>query len=430
MIQKKWFGIGLGLTAILAVAVLVYIWFSDYALLGSADELLQPGEVVELQPSLVDQATSTANPSTQPTATPPGNLTAVVPTDPVSFQVESVVTGLTVPWDIVFTGPDRMLVPERTGAVLEVVAGQLQPDPLITFQEVATSGEAGLMGLVKGPDYDQTKYLYACVAYPKDGGLVDKVVRLIDLQDRIDLDQIILDDIPAARFHAGCRLAFGPDSKLYVTTGDATDGPLAQDPNSLAGKILRLNPDGSIPADNPTPGSYVYSLGHRNPQGLDWHPVSGALYATEHGPSVFDGPAGGDEVNHIVAGGNYGWPEVSHQESAPEFVDPLLVFTPAEAPGSGQFYTGNVFPQFTNQFLFGALRGEGIVAVELSSANPDQVLSYQKLDISVGRVRAVTTGPDGLIYFTTSNQDGRGESYPGDDQVYRLVPVADGSGAS
>lgn len=343
---------------------------------------------------------------------------------PVEYKVEKVVGDLVVPWSIVFTSPERMLVAERPGKVREVLSGELQPKPLAVFSEVSNKSEEGLMGMALDPNYEQNKYLYLCIAYDSGDSTVDKVIRVTDQNGTLEEEKILLDDIPAAQYHAGCRLRFGPDGKLYVSTGDATDRQLAQDLSTLAGKMLRLNPDGSIPKDNPYPNTYIYSFGHRNPQGFDWHPVSQTLIATEHGPSGFDGPGGGDEVNLIQPGANYGWPVVSHEESSEGMVDPLLVFTPAIAPASGMFYAGTVFPQFTNTYLFGMLKGEGILQVIFDESEPGKVVSYQKLPgITVGRVRDVVEGPDGFIYFTSSNRDSRGTAKEGDDWVYRLVPT-------
>jgi glucose/arabinose dehydrogenase len=224
-------------------------------------------------------------------------------------------------------------------------------------------------------------------------------------------------------YHAGCRLGFGPDGKLYITTGDARQPSLAQDLNSLAGKILRINKDGSIPADNPFPGSPVYSYGHRNSQGIAWQPGTGRLYVTEHGPSGSDGPEGGDEINLIQAGANYGWPLVSHDATLEGTESPLIQFTPAVAPSGAAFYGSNVLPMFTGRLFFGALRGEGLVMVDISAQDPKVIESVQWIVSNVGRVRDVAVGPDGLIYFTTSNQDGRGTYRSGGDKVYRLVPV-------
>lgn len=352
-------------------------------------------------------------------------LTADVETsEPVEYEVEQFVGGLFVPWDIEFTSQERMLVTERNGRVRQVVNGELVEQPLHTFTDVSQTGEEGLMGMALDPNFEENKYVYLCYAYPKGNDLVDRVVRMIDQGDQLVNEQVLLDDIPAGRFHAGCRVDFGPDEKLYVTTGDATDKQIAQELDSLGGKTLRMNSDGSIPQDNPFANSYVYSYGHRNAQGIAWHPLTGQQFQTEHGPSLIDGPAGGDEVNMIESGANYGWPLVSHEESREGSISPMITFTPAEAPGSALFYAGDVFPQFKNRLLFGALRGEGIVALEFTESTPHQLLQYEKLDgIDVGRIREVQQGPDGLIYFSTSNRDGRGNAGPSDDAIYRLVPA-------
>lgn len=355
------------------------------------------------------------NQSGQPVSPAPSQTT-------VPLRLETVVSGLDVPWSIVFTAPERMLVTERPGRVREVVNGRLLEEPLRVFAEVSNRSEEGLMGMTLDPDYDRNRFVYLCLAYQTSTGeIVDRVIRVKDGGGSLTDDQVLIDHIPAAANHAGCRLRFGPDGKLYISTGDASDRRLPQDLTSLAGKILRLNADGSIPSDNPFPNSAVFSYGHRNPQGFDWHPVSGMLIATEHGPSGNDGPGGGDEINWIQAGQNYGWPEVSHQRSQAGMVDPLLVFTPAVAPASGMFYRSTVLPQFTHTFLFGMLRGEGIM--QLVWDEQGQVSHYQPLaEVAVGRVRDVVEGPDGFIYFTTSNRDGRGRIRQGDDHILRLLP--------
>lgn len=339
----------------------------------------------------------------------------------VPIVVETVVTGLEVPWSLVFTAPNRMLVTARPGRIYQIVNEKLDANPIAVFEETVSEGEEGLMGLAPDPAYEENRLLYLSLAYQKGGKKVLKVMRFRDEGTSLSNAFTLLDDVPAATYHAGSRVKFGPDGKLYVTTGDATDKNLSQNLESPSGKILRINPDGSLPAVNPFPGSPVYSYGHRNPQGIAWHPQTGEMYATEHGPSLFDGPAGGDEVNHIVKGGNYGWPLVSHEKRREGTVAPLVVFTPAVAPASAAFYRSDRIPQFKNHFFFGALKGEGLFRAKFDENNPDKVLEYGKLsEVNVGRIRDVIEGPDGALYFTTSNRDGRGTARPGDDKIYRL----------
>lgn len=387
------------LGVILFVVAGVLIGSRSYTQLGSKP-VLQPGQKKVLRPEQNTQVQS------------------------VPFKVESVAEGLEVPWAIAFTSPDRMLVTERVGRIRAIERGALLSNPLYTFAEFSNTGEEGLMGLALDPEYPTNKALYVCISYNNKQRLVNKVVRLLDKGNEIVLDKVLLDNVPAAKFHAGCRVKVGPDNLLYVSTGDALEKSTAQDLNALSGKLLRMNLDGSVPKNNPFPNSYVFSYGHRNVQGFDWSPQSGEMVATEHGPSVIDGPAGGDEVNHVQAGKNYGWPVVSHEKSAPGMESPLIVFTPAVAPASGIFYRGSVFPQFTNAFLFGGLAGEGMYVVRFVEGDVTKVSEYERpAGIDVGRVREVVEGPDGFVYFTTSNRDGRGKVRVEDDHVYRLRPI-------
>ena len=237
----------------------------------------------------------------------------------VQFRVETVASGLDVPWAIAFAPDGRVLFTERPGRVRVIENGSLRPQPLAMIEDVEQTGESGLMDLTLHPQFAQNHFIYLAYAYRGDGQRV-RVVRFREAGTTLADRRVIIENIPAARFHAGTRARFGPDGKLYITTGDATDRNLAQQMNSLAGKTLRLNDDGSVPPDNPfvnQPGARpeIWSYGHRNAQGIAWQPGTGLQFQTEHGPSGFDGPGGGDEVNIVERAKNYGWPIVHHEES-------------------------------------------------------------------------------------------------------------------
>ncbi len=346
--------------------------------------------------------------------------------DKVSFRVETVVGGLTVPWSIVFTPDGRMIFTERPGRVRVFEKGSLRPEPLIMLSDVEAKSESGLMGLALHPDFAQNGLLYLAYAYDSGKETQVRVVRFRESGKELTERKLIIENIPAAQYHAGTRLHFGPDKKLYITTGDAGKRELAQRLDSLAGKTLRLNDDGTVPSDNPFVGQQnarpeIFSYGHRNAQGMDWQPDSNLMFQTEHGPSTFDGPPGGDEVNIVERGKNYGWPTIHHTETRAGLESPLLEYTPAVAPASGMFYRGTSFPQFKGNFFFGCLKGETIIRVELDGR---RVLRQEKLlHKQYGRIRDIAEGPDGAIYFSTSNRDGRGTPAKDDDRILRLTPV-------
>lgn len=350
-----------------------------------------------------------------------GGGPGITPSGPTKYAVEVVAKGLVVPWSLAFTSSDRLLVTERPGRVRQIIAGVLDPDPLITLA-VYASAEAGLMGMVLDPGYATNKFVY--LAYSYGSGTV-KIERFRDAGDSLVEPATIIDNIPGALFHAGCRIKFGPDGKLYITTGDGTNPSLAQKLDSLAGKTLRLNADGSIPGDNPFIGDAgarpeVWTLGHRNAQGMAWQPGSGLLFQTEHGPSGGDAPPGGDEVNIVEKGKNYGWPVIHHDETAAGMESPLLEYTPAIAPAGAAFYTGARFPGWKNNLFFTCLKGEGLMRVELKGRI---VVSQEEILGDHGRLRDVVTGPDGYLYVATSNRDGRGSPNADDDRILRLVPL-------
>jgi glucose/arabinose dehydrogenase len=341
------------------------------------------------------------------------------------FRVETFASGLTVPWSIVFVPDGRIFVTERPGRVRVIENGKLRTEPLATIADVEPSGESGLMGLTLHPQFADNHLLYLAYAYRGNGQRV-RVVRLKETSSGLAERKVMIEDIPAAANHAGCRLRFGPDARLYITTGDATERELAQRLDSLAGKTLRLNDDGSVPPDNPFVGQAgarpeIWSYGHRNAQGLDWQPGTNVMFQTEHGPSGFDGPGGGDEVNIVERGKNYGWPVIHHTMTHEGMEAPLLEYTPAVAPASGMFYRGAAFPEFRGNFFFGCLRGQCLIRVVLDGR---RVVSQERLlREDYGRIRDVAEGPDGAIYVSTSNRDGRGRPASGDDRILRLVPV-------
>ena len=340
-----------------------------------------------------------------------------------NFKIEKVAGGLEVPWSIVWAPDGRMIFTERPGRVRVIEKGTLNPKPLFVVPDVEESGESGLMSVALHPQFSSNHFIYLSYAY-STGGVKVRVVRYREAPEGFVDRKVIIEDLPAAQFHAGCRIRFGPDGKLYVTTGDATQRALAQKLDSLAGKTLRLIDDGPVPQDNPFVGQQntrpeIWSLGHRNAQGMDWQPGSNLMFQTEHGPSGFDGPGGGDEVNIVEKGKNYGWPTIHHTQSAAGLESPLLEYTPACAPASGAFYRGSIFPQFKGNFFFGCLRGERLIRVTLDGR---RVVNQEDLIKNYGRIRDVAEGPDGYLYFSTSNRDGRGKPANDDDRILRLVP--------
>lgn len=345
--------------------------------------------------------------------------------DGVRYRVETFVDGLEVPWSIAFAPEGRIFFTERPGRVRVIENGTLSPEPLAVIEETAAAGEGGLMGLTLHPDFASNGLMYLAYMY-QDGDRKVRVERYRVADSGLAERRVLIEDIPAAQFHAGCRLRFGPDGKLYVTTGDATERQLAQEMGSLAGKTLRLNDDGSVPDDNPFVGTAgarpeIWTLGHRNSQGMDWHPDTGLLFQTEHGPSGFDGGTGGDEVNIVEAGKNYGWPVIHHDATRAGMESPLVQYTPAVAPASGEFYSGDAFPEFRGNFFFAGLRGEVLVRLVIDGRRV--VRQERLLSRSFGRLREVAEGPDGTLYVSTSNRDGRGSPAANDDRILRIVPV-------
>lgn len=361
--------------------------------------------------------------STNPTKEDADPAAAKESDSPVQHIVETVAEGLEVPWSIVFTPDQRMLITERPGRIRIIENGVLKESPLATLNDVAAEGEGGLLGMTIHPDFAQNKWIYVCYTVRDASGLKELVKRFRETQGGLGEEKIILDNLPAGPTHDGCRLKFGPDKKLYITTGESGKKELAQKLDSLGGKTLRLNDDGSIPKDNPFVGQKnarpeIWSYGHRNSQGIDWQPHTNLMFQTEHGPSGNDAPGGGDEVNIVERGKNYGWPIIHHQMKQAGMESPILEYTPAIAPAGATFYKSDAIPAWTNNFFFTNLRGQRIIRVILDGRTVKGIEELYKE--KYGRLRDIAEGPDGALYFATSNRDGRGWPKPGDDRIMRI----------
>jgi glucose/arabinose dehydrogenase len=326
-----------------------------------------------------------------------------------SLEVRTVATGLEIPWDIGFLPDGSALVTERPGRVRLIdAAGHLRADPVAQV-DVATQGEGGLLGLAVDPDFanDRLVYLY----YTSHDEM--RLERWRWNGSTLERDTSLVNGIQAGEVHDSGRIGFGPDGRLYVATGDAGHPELAQDALSLNGKLLALTPEQYRGLGPIRPA--IVASGLRNSQGFDWQPGTGILIANDHGPSGFDGPEGYDEVNEIVQGGNYGWPDViGYDTDRGRFLAPLRVYRDPIAPSAGTFVT-QPGSAWRGDYILAALRGESLHRLELSGGRI--VVDEPLLDDRFGRLRTVKEGPNGCLYLLTSNRDGRGTPRAGDDRV-------------
>lgn len=318
--------------------------------------------------------------------------------------IETIAIGLVTPWSITFLPDGDMLVTERSGQ-MKRIGDEGKTYPIAGVRETS---EGGLLGVALHPDFSNNQRLYLYFTTDTGGALTNQIDEYRLADDRLTLTRTILAEIPAASNHNGGAIAFGPDDKLYITTGDAAQENLAQDRSSLAGKILRMNDNGTVPADNPF-GNLTWSYGHRNPQGIAWDD-EGRLWSVEHGPS--GSQSGRDELNLIERGANYGWPVITGDETQDGMRSPIAQSGDSEtwAPAGLAYHDGALY--------FAGLRGQSLYRAKLNGSNAS--LSRYFSD-TYGRLRAVTAH-DGKLYVSTSNRDGRGSPASDDDKIFRIDP--------
>lgn len=340
--------------------------------------------------------------------------------------------GLEIPWSIDFLDGNRALITERPGRLRLVVDGTLQPDPVTGTPEVLARGQGGLLDVAVDPAYAENGWIYLAYSHELKGGegrRTPAMTRIVRgrLKGQAWVDEQVVYEAPhdtyrTTRHHYGCRIVFDPEGYLYFSIGDRGAGKQAQDLSRPNGKIHRIHPDGRIPKDNPFvdhPGALktIFSYGHRNTQGMAVHPVTGRVWTTEHGPM------GGDELNLLHRGLNYGWPEISYGRNyngtiltefvrKPDMEQPNLYWKPSIAVCGLDFYRGALFPKWRNKLMVGALKYE---EVQLLTLEKDRVMHQETILKNAGRVRDVACGPDGAIYVVLNR--------PG--MVLRLTPVAD-----
>ncbi|MDO8486943.1 MAG: PQQ-dependent sugar dehydrogenase [Candidatus Curtissbacteria bacterium] len=310
---------------------------------------------------------------------------------------------LQVPWAIAFLPSGDLVFTQRGGEIKLIAKGTSAVTSVVTIDEVKQYGEGGLLGIAVSPKFSANNYIFVYYTYSSNGDdTKNRVVRYKFAGGKLSDRMVIVDAIPGAVFHNGGRIKFGPDGYLYITAGDSLNPSLAQDTNSLAGKILRIDESGKAAFGNPF-GNRVYSYGHRNPQGLAWD-SRGRLWETEHGNTATD------EVNLIEPGKNYGWPDVRGDEKRNGMILPVVQSgVTTWAPSGAAIFDGNLF--------FAGLKGQGLFKISIDSPTLSQ-----KVVSDLGRVREVVIGPDNLLYIATNNTDGRGNPGADDDKIIVLDP--------
>jgi aldose sugar dehydrogenase len=347
-----------------------------------------------------------------------------VASEQATFELVTVVSGLEHPWGMAFLPDASILVTERPGRVRIVRQGQLDPEPLDGVPPVYASGQGGLLDVALDPEFDSNRLIYLSYAAEGDGGNSTRVARATLGEGRLDDLEVIFTAEPLVRSskHFGSRLAFDAEGHLFITVGERGQGERAQDLGDHNGTVIRLHPDGSVPADNPFVGTAgarpeIFSYGHRNAQGLAIHPETGIPWLHEHGAR------GGDEVNVVHPAVNYGWPVITYgidYSGAPigegthkeDMAQPIHYWVPSIAPSGMAFYDGDAFPEWRGDLFVGALRSRLLARLELDG---EKVVAEERLlEGAIGRIRDVEVGPDGYLYLLTDEPDGG---------LYRLEPA-------
>ncbi|MBI2256107.1 MAG: PQQ-dependent sugar dehydrogenase [Proteobacteria bacterium] len=326
------------------------------------------------------------------------------------FKVTILTDGLEHPWSIALMPDGDLLVSERPGRLQIIDAKSGKKRAVAGLPKMRVEGEAGAMGLALDPDFATNGRFYLCYSARVSGSPANRLSAFTLKDNRVSGERALLDGLPGAKWHNGCRVAVSPEGFLFASMGDATNAQDAQDGKVLGGKIFRLNRDGSVPADNPFATSPVWSYGHRNPQGLAFRPIDGALWSTEHGPDTQD------EVNLIVKGGNYGWPLCRGTDPCAELGDyrPAMAefdHTDTIAISDLIFYRGDAFPDWQGDILFVSLKTGRLYHLDMDG---DLVRKSEILiDGDFGRLRTLKEAPDGSLYLVTDN---------GEDQILHLTP--------
>jgi glucose/arabinose dehydrogenase len=363
-------------------------------------------------------------------AAAPSNISAQIFIGETEVDTSTVASNLDTPWEILWGPDDHIWMTERMGRISKLDPQTGEISEVGQIGEAHEQGEAGLLGLALHPDFPEIPHLFLVYNYLENSVIKERLVRYRYESGSLADPVTLLEDIPGASNHNGSRLVIDSVQMLYMTTGDAVNTSTPQNLNSLNGKVLRIQLDGSIPEDNPIPGSPVWSWGHRNPQGLVMAP-SGILYSSEHGPSS------DDEVNIIEKGRNFGWPTVRgfcNETTELEFcadsnvVEPIAAWTPTLAVAGTDYYTYAAIPSWNNTILVASLKASRLVALRLSEDGRFVTEETHHFENWFGRLRDLCISPEGNLYLAVSNRDGRGTVRPGDDRIVKISAVTNTTG--